>query len=55
VSEIDAEWQEVSWNGNYEATRAIMLADLDDAIREDQLHRAKGDLAHHVFDTLLAC
>ncbi|MBK1879244.1 Gfo/Idh/MocA family protein [Pelagicoccus mobilis] len=55
VSRAGQDWEEVSWQHNYEGMRAIGLADLAAAIRDGRKHRANGELAYHVFDTMLAC
>ncbi|MBC2606907.1 Gfo/Idh/MocA family protein [Pelagicoccus albus] len=49
------EWEEMSLLHNYEGARALGLAELADAIRNEREHRANGELAFHVFDTMLAC
>ncbi|EDY83429.1 Oxidoreductase family, NAD-binding Rossmann fold protein [Verrucomicrobiia bacterium DG1235] len=51
----DTEWEELSLQHNYEGARSLGLADMAAAIAGDRPHRANGDLAFHVFDTMLAC
>lgn len=55
VGRVGEEWQEVSWRHNYEGMRALGLADMAAAIKNGRPHRANGELAYHVFETMLAC
>lgn len=48
-------WTDLSLKHNYEGARALGLADMAAAIRGNRQHRANGELAYHVFDTMLAC
>jgi predicted dehydrogenase len=47
------DWQEVPFTHGYtEGLRSIGVADMAHAIRENRPHRASGDLAFHVLDTM---
>ena len=47
------EWQDVPFTHGYtDGLRSIGVADMAHAIRENRPHRASGDLAFHVLDTM---
>lgn len=51
----DSEWQEVPLTHDYtKNSRGIGLADMAHALRSGRTHRASGDLAYHVLDTMQA-
>lgn len=55
VSRVNEDWADVSWQHNYEGMRALGVADMAAAIQAGRPHRANGELAYHVFDTMLCC
>lgn len=50
----NGEWQDVPLSGPTDLQRGIGVADMARAIRLGQPHRANGNLAYHVLDTMVA-
>lgn len=49
------DWEEVPLQHRYEGARALGLAEMAAAIESGRPQRASGELAYHVFDTMVGC